>query len=181
MKNKICPVERAGMLESSLRKWMTKPTEIVKTYITQGMTVLDFGCGPGVFTLEIAKQLNGNGKIIAADIQQGMLDILKDKIKGKEIEQHIELHKCTEQRLGIKEQVDFILAFYVIHEVPDQKALFEELATIIKPDGKMLIVEPKFHVTGKEFDEMLLLLTQLNWVVQQKKHNFFSHIATLKR
>jgi len=52
---------------------MTKPSETIKPYITQGMTVLDFGCGPGVFTMEIAKQMNGDGKVIAVDIQQGML------------------------------------------------------------------------------------------------------------
>ena len=181
MKNKICPVERAGMLESPLRKWMTKPSETIKPYIIPGMTVLDLGCGPGIFTLEIAKQLNGDGKVIAVDIQQGMLDILKNKIKEKEIEKHIELHKCTENSIGINEPIDFILAFYMIHEVPNQKALFEELSTLIKPNGKMLIVEPKFHVTKKKFDEMLLLLTDLNWVVQQKTHNFFSHVVTLTR
>jgi len=181
MGNKICPVERAGMLESPLRKWMTKPAETVKPYITKGMTALDLGCGPGIFTLEIARQLNGEGKVIAADIQQGMLDILKNKIQGQAIERHIELHKCNENSIGIKEQVDFILAFYVIHEVPNQKALFEELSTIIKPDGKMLIVEPKFEVTRRKFDEMLLLLTGLNWTVLQEKHNFFSRIVTLTK
>ena len=39
------------------------------------MTVLDIGCGPGFFTREIAKMLNGTGKVIDANIQEGMLKI----------------------------------------------------------------------------------------------------------
>lgn len=179
MGNKICPVERAGMLESPLRKWMTKPAKIVKPYISEGMTALDLGCGTGVFALEMARQMS-TGKIIAADIQQGMLDILKNKIAGKTVEKRIELHKCTEQSIGIKEQVDFILAFYVMHEIPNQAALFEELSTIIKPNGKMLIVEPKFHVTKKKFETMLLL-SKLNWTIQQKSADFFNRMVTLVR
>jgi len=181
MNNKICPVERAGMLEHPLRKWITKPSEVIKPYISEGMTVLDLGCGPGIFTSEIAKQMKGNGKVIAADIQQGMLDILRNKISGKKIEQQIELHKCNEQCIGIKEQVDFILAFYMIHEVVYQKTLFEELSTIIKPNGKMLIVEPKFHVTKKKFNKMLLLLAELNWKVLRTGTNFFNRMVTLSK
>ncbi|MBK7733458.1 MAG: class I SAM-dependent methyltransferase [Bacteroidales bacterium] len=44
------------------------------------MTVLDLGCGTGYFTLETAKLLDNNGKVIAADVQKGMLDILKQKL-----------------------------------------------------------------------------------------------------
>ena len=52
----------------------------MKSYVRPGMTVLDLGCGPGYFTLEIAKLLDNNGKVIAADVQKGVLDILKQKL-----------------------------------------------------------------------------------------------------
>jgi ubiquinone/menaquinone biosynthesis C-methylase UbiE len=181
MEHKIFPVERAGMLQSPLRKWMTNSSKMIKSYISEGMTVLDFGCGPGVYTLEIAKLLNGTGKIIAADIQQGMLDILKNKIAGTRDEQCIELHKCSEQSVGVKEPVDFILAHYVIHETPNQKVLFEELSGILKPNGKMLIAEPKLHVTKERFDEMLHLLAALNWKVQKTANRFLSRVVVLTK
>ena len=43
---KLCPVERAGALDLSLRKVAHYPTKILKPYIKTGMTVLDVGCGP---------------------------------------------------------------------------------------------------------------------------------------
>ena len=46
---------------------------------------MTLGCGPGFFTVEIAKMLNGSGKVIAADIQDGMLEKLNKKIKGNGI------------------------------------------------------------------------------------------------
>jgi len=89
----------------------------------EGMTVLDLGCGPGFFSIEIAKMLQGSGKVIAADLQDGMLEKVFAKIKGTELEQRIETHKCEDTRIGVTENVDFVLLFYMIHEVPDQGRL----------------------------------------------------------
>ena len=50
-------------------------------------------------------------------------------------------------------KADFILAFYMVHEVPDKEKFFEQLKNILNENGKFLIVEPKFfHVSKKEFD-----------------------------
>jgi ubiquinone/menaquinone biosynthesis C-methylase UbiE len=47
--------------------------------------------------------------------------------------------------------VDFALAFYMVHEVPDAQAFLKEVASILKPSGKLLIVEPKIHVSASAF------------------------------
>ena len=52
----------------------------------------------------------------------------------------------------LPEKVDFILAFYMVHEVPDKDRLLESLKNILNEKGKLLIVEPKFgHVNKNEF------------------------------
>ncbi len=99
--------------------------------------------------------LNGSGKIIAADLHEGMLEKIRTKIRGTRIEEKIELHKCEIDRIGIKSKVDFILAFYVVHEIKDHTKLFNEMKAILKPGGKIIIVEPSFHVSNKDFKEML--------------------------
>ena len=154
-KNRVCPVEASGGLDNSIRRFIQNPYKIVKPYISKDMTVLDFGCGPGFFTIEIAKLLTGNGKVIAADLQDGMLAKVKKKIAGTELENKIQLHKCEQDKIGVTEEVDFILAFYVVHEVPEKKKLFEQFKSILKPGGKILIIEPNFHVTKKSFAEMI--------------------------
>ena len=50
------------------------------------MKVLDIGCGPGFFTIEIAKLLNGSGQVIAADMQEGMLCKVQQKVEGTGLE-----------------------------------------------------------------------------------------------
>jgi ubiquinone/menaquinone biosynthesis C-methylase UbiE len=152
---KVCPVELAGGLDNFIRRLLQNPKKILSPYISEGMTVLDLGCGPGVFTTEIAKMVSDSGKVIAADLQEGMLEKVRQKIRGTELEKRITLHKCESDKTGVTENVDFVLCFYMIHEVPDQDKLFEELKSILKPAGKVLIIEPIFHVTKTLFEKMI--------------------------
>jgi ubiquinone/menaquinone biosynthesis C-methylase UbiE len=150
----VCPAEFAGSLDNSFRRWLHNPQKILKPYIKQGMSVLDLGCGPGVFTIEIAKLVGESGKVVAADLQDGMLEIVAGKIKGSALEQRVTLHKCRENSIGLAEKMDFILAFWMVHEVPDHDRLFEELKSILKPGGTLYIIEPKFHVSRQAFQKM---------------------------
>jgi len=146
---RICPVEMAGSLDLKIRRWVQNPKKILKHYIQEGMHVLELGCGPGFFTIDIAQMIGKKGKVIAVDLQEGMLQKVRDKIKGTKLEKRIILHKCDENKIGISKKVDFILLFYMVHEVRDKESLFTEIESILKPNGKILIVEPPFHVSKK--------------------------------
>lgn len=176
---RVCPVERAGSLDSYVRKLFQDPRKILKPYIHEGMTVLDLGCGPGVFSTEIAKMVKDSGKVIAADLQDGMLEIVKNKIKGTELEQRIVLHKCQEDTIGLTANVDFVLVFYVIHEVPDHDKLLRELKSILKLGGKIYIVEPNFHVSKKSFEEMIDRIKKTGFEILDRPKVFLSRTVLL--
>jgi len=181
-KNKrVCPVENAGGLDNSVRRLLQNPRKIVSPYISKGMTVLDLGCGPGFFAVEIAKLILDSGKVIAADLQGGMLEKVIKKIIGTELEQRIELHQCQDDSIGVSENVDFIFAFYMIHEVPDQDKLFGELKSILKPDGKIYIIEPKFHVSKKSFEVMINRIKNIGFEIIERPKVFFSRTALLTK
>jgi ubiquinone/menaquinone biosynthesis C-methylase UbiE len=151
-KNRVCPVELADSLDSRIRRLLQNPERIISPYIKEGMTVLDFGCGPGFFSIEIAKLIGRTGRLISADLQEGMLRKLRAKIKGTELESRIKLVKSDKSGINVRDKVDFILVFYVVHEVPDKIRLFEEFKTVLKEKGMILLVEPKFfHVSKSEF------------------------------
>jgi len=177
---RVCAVECAGGLDNSLRRLLHNPQKILKTFIIPGMTVLDVGCGPGVFTIEIARLLKGSGKVIAADLQEGMLKKVKQKIKGTELEQSVTLHKCDADKIGVTEKVDLILAFWMVHEVPDQDKFFAELKSILKPTGKMLVIEPKFHVSKNSFKEMVSRLKLPGFKISDGPQVFFSRTVLLE-
>ena len=180
-KGHTCPAEAAGMLDNSLRKLIHNPRKILEPYIKTGMTVLDVGCGPGFFSIEIAKMLNGSGKIIAADLQEKMLNKVRKKIKNTNLEQNIELHKCDFEKIGIVEKVDFVLAFWMVHEVRNQEIFFEELASILKPNGMIFIIEPYIHVSKTAFKRMLDKIKEIGFKIIESPKVFFSRTVVLSK
>lgn len=154
-KERLCPVELAGSLDSRMRRWLQNPRKILAPYIKEGMSVLDIGCGPGFFSTEIAKIVGTKGKVFAADLQDGMLQIIKNKISGTELENIIRLHKTGEDKINLPEKVDFIFAFYVVHEIPNKENLFKELKNILSENGQILIVEPMGHVSRRAFESTM--------------------------
>ena len=150
----VCPMCIAGLLDSKFRRFFHNPNKILKPYINKNMVALDVGCGPGVFSIEIAYLLEGTGKVISVDMQEGMLEEIKRKIAGKPIEKTITLHKCTQDCLNINERLDFVLMFYMVHEVPNKENLFNEVLPLINKNGLIMIVEPSL-ISAKEFNNMV--------------------------
>lgn len=177
---RVCPIKHAGFLDNRIRKLLQNPQKILVDYVKDGMIVLDLGCGPGFFSIELAKMVGVSGQVIAADLQEGMLQKLKIKIEGTEIEKRIKLHKCEEDKIGVSEQVDFILAFYIVHEVPNQKEFFREIRSILKPNGKVLVVEPLFRVSKVEFEETIIKARDAGFTVVERPKVFLSKTAILK-
>jgi ubiquinone/menaquinone biosynthesis C-methylase UbiE len=159
---RVCPVGSAWVLDNIFRRWIHKPRKIFNGLVKEGMTVLDVGCGPGLFSIAMADMVGKNGKVIGADLQDGMLEKVKSKLNesNKTI---IKLHKCGEDKIGVNEKVDFVLFFYVLHEVPSQEGVLREIKTILKPGGRVLIIEPNFHVTKKAFEQSIATATSIGF------------------
>lgn len=177
---RVCPVEWAGSLDNKLRSYVHNPHKILKPYVKNGMRVLDIGCGPGFFSLAMAEMVGESGLVVAADVQEGMLEKLRRKIGESELATRIRLHRCNQDRIGWPEPVDFALAFYMVHEVPDQKAFFQELQGIIRSGGMLLVVEPPVHVSRKAFRSCLDLAQSLGFVMDEGPRFMFSKSALLR-
>lgn len=163
--NRVCSVERAGQLDKWWRKFLHNPDKFLKKYIRDGMTVLDFGCGPGFFTIPLANYVGLRGKVVAADFQEGMLEIVRRKIQDTDIESKVVLHKCEFDSTGLKEKFDFILAFWVVHETPNAENFLKEMVELLKPKGQLFVVEPTFHVKKKDFLRTIQLAEKLNLAI----------------
>lgn len=179
-KTKVCPVELSGSLDNKLRRWLQNPNKLLAPYLKPEMKVLDMGCGPGFFTIEIAKMIGSDGKVFSVDLQEGMLNQIKKKIKGTELEKRIHLIKSGVDNFVVPDKVDFILAFYMIHEVPNKENLFKLLKNILDENGQFLVVEPKlFHVSKKEFELTLQKAEQAGFKITNGPKLPFSHAAIL--
>jgi ubiquinone/menaquinone biosynthesis C-methylase UbiE len=140
-------------LNNALRKIIQDPRRILAPFVRPGQVVADIGCGPGFFTLEMARLVGEQGKVLAVDLQHKMLGIVKKRAQKAHLSDRIQLHQCQTETLGLQESCDFILACYMVHEVRDAGSFLRELKSALKPGGLFLLVEPKMHVGKKQFQK----------------------------
>lgn len=170
----VCPWWLYFALDNRIRKMIHKPEQVLDGYIKAGQIVMDFGCGAGTYTIPMAKMVGENGKVIAVDFQKKMLDILEKKSKKEGVKSRIKIHQNRPDRIGISEEIDFALAFYVIHELPSIDNFFRELIDIVNPSGKLLVIEPKLHVKKDLFDKIVDSAIESGFVLQSEVNIRFS-------
>ncbi len=151
MNDRVCPWWLCYSFDNPLRRLIHDPERLLEPYVKPGMTAVDIGCGMGYFTLALAKLVGPGGKVIAVDLQQEMLAALGRRARKAGLSDRIVLHRCRTDSLGIEEIADFVLVFWMVHEVRDKTRFFAQISAFLKPGGRLLLVEPKLHVTRRRF------------------------------
>ena len=147
----VCPVWFACVLNNPLRRWLHKPDEMLGGLVAPGFVVLEIGCGSGPFTTVLAELVGSSGRVIAADIQPAMLAKVRKRVERAGLQDHVEFHMCARNHIGLSNRVDFALAFWMLHEVPNAVSFLAEMRELLSANGKLLLVEPKLHVGRGEF------------------------------
>ena len=176
----ICPWWFAYTFDNSFRRIFHNPEKMLGSYVSKGMTVLDVGCGMGFFAIGLARLVGDGGCVIAADVQPKMLDVMQKRAEKAGVSSIIRFHRCEPNNLGVDTPVDFILAFWMVHEVPDPKSFFQQIGTFLKPGGRILIAEPRFHVSSKRFQETVVLAQASGLNFCETPSIKFSRSAVLK-
>jgi ubiquinone/menaquinone biosynthesis C-methylase UbiE len=178
----VCPWWCAWFsIDNPLRRLVHDPQNIVGPFVRLGMTVLDVGCGVGWFSIPMARMVGNHGRVIAVDLQQQMLDMLRRRAEKAGVAALIETHKCEQNRLGIDAQADFALAFAMVHEVPDQGRLLSEIHACLKPGGNLLVAEPPIHVSGKTFAKEVAIAEGVGFRVVEKPRVRWCRAVALER
>jgi len=156
----VCPWWVGYLLINPLRQLLEKPERILSPYAREGMTVLEIGPGMGYYSLPLARMVGEKGRVICVDVQEKMLKTLRKRAAKAGVLDRITTVLASEDSLHLdafQASVDFVFAFAVVHEVPDQGRLFEQAHQAMKPDGHLLVSEPKGHVKPQEFEKTIEL------------------------
>ena len=124
--------------------------------------VADIGCGAGFFTIALAKYLF-DGRVYAVDPDQEMLDALERKLREIRLN-NVKLVRSIKDGLGLQEDsLDGVLLPFVLHGVPDTKALMSQVLSSLRRAGWMAVLEwhkqqpEESPVGGPPVEQRLLL------------------------
>ncbi len=135
-------------LDSRPRKRLQPPSMIIEALgLESGMAVLEIGCGPGTFTLDVAKAVAPDGIVYAVDIQEKMLDQLRTRMKGQSVENIMPILADAEGRIPLEsETCDRAFSVTVLPEIPDRVKALAEIGRILKTGGLYgdaeLVIDP---------------------------------------
>jgi ubiquinone/menaquinone biosynthesis C-methylase UbiE len=151
----VCPWWCCFTFDNPLRKLFHDPIRILGPYIREGFTAVDIGPGMGYFTIPMCKLAGPAGKVIAIDIQKKMLSGLRKRAARAGISEQLQTILSTPEGFTLDAKADFVLAFWMVHEVPDQSKFLQDIHGLLKPKGQCLVVEPKLHVTERAFNRTI--------------------------
>ncbi|MGE5194174.1 MAG: PVC-type heme-binding CxxCH protein, partial [Deltaproteobacteria bacterium] len=134
--------EGAQWLDRPEREQEEASTKMIEALKLQpGQVVADIGAGTGRLTLMMAEKVGMDGKVLAVDVQQEMLDIISVKLKQRSIK-NVALVKGTQKSPKLeKESVDLALFVDVYHEFAFPYEMMLEISKAMKVGGRVVLVE----------------------------------------
>lgn len=135
-----------GRLEGPERREAIPKEDIMpKLGLSKRDLVVDLGAGIGYFTFPMAERAS---EVISVDIEPKMLSVLASRMKDME-SGNVRLIQAETTALPIADScVDFVLAAFVYHEVANQARLLAECARILKPSGRLVVIDFQKHETS---------------------------------
>lgn len=102
-----------------------------------GQTVMDLGCGAGLDLILAAEKVGDTGRVIGVDFNEDMLALAGKRVQGYH---NIELRNGRIESLPIESSsVDWVISNCVINLSNDKQAAFNEIARVLKQNGKMMV------------------------------------------
>lgn len=135
------PPERRHALWDEDRQKRLPPEPVLAAAIEPGMTVVDVGAGTGYWVPPLSAAVGSAGRVIAADVEPLMVADLRTLVRERGLS-NVEAVQSDEYHVPIADgTADAALLAFVLHEPPDPAALVREISRLLKPVGRVLVLE----------------------------------------
>jgi ubiquinone/menaquinone biosynthesis C-methylase UbiE len=137
------PHQFARWLDHSWRLAYRNPGETLGLYgFEAGMSVLDAGCGSGLFTAEMARMVGPEGMVHAVDLQLPCLVQASRRLAEAELSDRVRLHHRGLYALPLlNESIDLAVIIAALGEVPEPLLALAEIKRVLKVGARIAISE----------------------------------------
>jgi ubiquinone/menaquinone biosynthesis C-methylase UbiE len=140
--SRACPYSWRWMLDNLPRRVVHPLRRMVDSFsVGRGHTVLEVGPGPGYFTVEVARRVGPEGRLVCVDIQPEMIGALRRRLLRKGVANALPMVGNALDLPLAEGSVDRAFLVTVLGEVPDRAKTLAELRRVLKPDGILSITE----------------------------------------
>jgi ubiquinone/menaquinone biosynthesis C-methylase UbiE len=155
----------AGMsLAFRVRDWLFPRGEILdRAGIHIGDRVLDYGCGPGSYVVELARRVGENGRVYALDVHPAAIDRVRALVRQHALDNVESIQ--SDCATGLKGQsVDVVLLYDVLHMLTEADEVLRELRRVLKPEGTLSVLDP--HTSREDLVSRVIDSGQF-WLCQE--------------
>jgi ubiquinone/menaquinone biosynthesis C-methylase UbiE len=125
--------------------------------IRPGAHILDYGCGPGSYSITASELVGPTGKVYAVDTHPLAVQGVHKKAVEKGISNIDTM--LTDCKLDIPDaSIDVVLLIYVLHDFKDPASILSEVGRVLKHDGILVVKDQNL-----DNDKVISIVTSRNF------------------
>ena len=133
---------RDGHGEQRREQWQKVDDVFQAMGVRQGAAVADLGAGDGFFTVRLARAVGEQGRVYAVDLNADTLRRLRARVANEHLAQVDVIQGAADDPRLPAGMLDAVLIVNAYHEMTSYREILAKLRTALKPDGRLVIVEP---------------------------------------
>jgi protein-L-isoaspartate O-methyltransferase len=135
-------VEGAAWLDRPEREAEEAPSKAIEALgIARGAVVADVGAGSGYYTVRLAQVVGPGGRVVATDLQPGMLDLIRAKVERQGLTNVMLVQGRADDPNLPAATFDLIVLVDVYHELASPQVFARKLREALKSGGRLVLIE----------------------------------------